>query len=63
MKSFHVNSRACVRVGNNVSDWFPVQVGLWQRRLMSPWLLNVYVDGVVKAVNARMLERFVSGVG
>ncbi len=24
VKSFHVNSRACVRVGNGVSDWFLV---------------------------------------
>ncbi len=28
MKSFYMNSRACVRVGNVVSDWFLVQVGL-----------------------------------
>ena len=26
--SFHVDSRACVRVGNDVSEWFPVNVGL-----------------------------------
>ncbi len=24
VKSFYVNSRACVRVGNGVSDWFLV---------------------------------------
>ena len=28
MKSFYVDSRACVRVGNDVSEWFPVNVGL-----------------------------------
>ncbi len=28
VKSFYVNSKACVRVGNGVSDWFPVRVGL-----------------------------------
>ncbi len=47
--------RACVRVGNSVSDWFPVQVGLWQGCVMSPWLFNIYMDGVVRKVNARML--------
>ena len=30
VKSFHVDSRACVRVGNDVSEWFPVKVGLIQ---------------------------------
>ncbi len=28
VKSFYMNSRACVRVGNDVSDWFPVRIGL-----------------------------------
>ena len=41
-------SRACVWVGNDVIDWFPVNVGLRQGCVMSPWLLNVYMDGVVE---------------
>ena len=28
VKSFYVDSRACVRVGMNVTDWLPVNVGL-----------------------------------
>ena len=39
-KSFYVDSRACVRVGNDVSEWFPVNVGLRQGCVMSPWLFN-----------------------
>ena len=27
---FYVDSMACVRVGNDVSEWFPVNVGLRQ---------------------------------
>ena len=46
-QSFDVDSRACVRVGNEVSEWFPVNVGLRQGCVMSPWLFNVYMDGVV----------------
>ena len=41
--SFYVDSRACVRVGNDVSEWFPVNVGLRQGCVMSPWLFNVYI--------------------
>ena len=43
VQSFYVESRACVRVGNDVSEWFPVNVGLRQGCVMSPWLFNVYI--------------------
>ena len=54
VKSFYVDSRACVRVGNEVSEWFPVKVGLRQGCVMSPWLFNIYMDGVVREVNVRV---------
>ena len=57
MQSFYVDSRACVRVGNDVSEWFPVNVGLRQGCVMSPWLFNVYLDGVVRDVNVRVLGK------
>ena len=44
VKSFYVDSRACVRVGNYVSEWFLVNVGLRLGCVMSPWLFNVYMD-------------------
>ena len=49
--------RACVRVGNDVSEWYPVNVGLRQGCVMSPWLFNAYMDGVVRGVNVRVLEK------
>ena len=52
---YYVDSRACVRVGNDGSEWLPVNVGLRQGCVMSPWLFNVYVDGVVREVNVRVL--------
>ncbi len=30
VQSFHVTSRACVRVGNYIDDWFSVKVMLCQ---------------------------------
>ena len=57
VQSFYVDSRACVRVGNYVSEWFPVNVGLRQSCVMSPWLFNVYMDGVVREVNVRVLGK------
>ena len=57
VQSFYVDSRACVQVGMDVSEWIPVNVGLRQGCVMSPWLFNVYMDGVVREVNARVLGK------
>ena len=35
LQSFYVDSWACVRVGNDVSEWFPVNVGLRQGCVIS----------------------------
>ena len=42
---FYIDSRACVWVGNDVSEWFRVNVGLRQGCVMSPWLFNVCIYG------------------
>ena len=34
VQSFYIDSRACVRVGNDVSEWFPVNVVLRQGCVM-----------------------------
>ncbi len=41
VKKFNVNRRACVRLWNDVSDWFPVRIGLRQGYVMLPWFFNV----------------------
>ena len=57
VQSFYVDSRACVRVGNDVSEWFPVNVGSRKGCVMSPWLIYVYMDGVVREVNVGVLGK------
>ena len=57
VKGLYVGSKACVTVGNRVSEWFPVRVGLRQGCMMLPWLFNLYTDGVVKEVNAQVLGK------
>ena len=49
------DSIVCVRIGNQVSEWFSVKVEVRQGCVMSPWLLNLYMDGVVREVQARAL--------
>ena len=44
VQSFYVERRTSVRVGNDVSEWFPVNVGLRQGSVMFSWMFNVYMD-------------------
>ena len=37
--------------------WFPVNIALRQGCVMSPWLFNVHMDGVVREVNASVLGK------
>ena len=57
VQSFYVDSRECIRVGNDVSESFAVNVGLTQGCVMSPWLFNLYTDGVVREVNVSVLVK------
>ena len=36
VQSFYIDNRARVQVGNDVSEWFPVNVGLRQGCVISP---------------------------
>ena len=40
-----------------MSEWFLVNVGLRHCCVMSPWLFNVYMNGVVREVNVRALGK------
>ena len=55
MKNLYVGSKACVRVGNEVSEWFPVRER--QGCVTSPWLFDLYIDGVIREANAQLLGR------
>ena len=50
IKRMYVDSLACVRVKVCESERFRIYRGLRQGCIMSPWLLNVYVDGMMKEV-------------
>ena len=46
--SFYVDNKAGVNIRNEVNEWFSVNVGIHQYCVMSPWLFNLYMDGVVR---------------
>ena len=43
VQSFYADSRACVRIGMDVSEWFPVNVGSRQGCLMSSWFNVIWM--------------------
>ena len=53
----YVVSRACIRVGVNVWERFPVNIRLRQGCVMSLCLFNMHMDGVVREVNVRVHVR------
>ena len=40
-----------------MNEWFRVNVGLRQGCVMSPWLFNIYMGGVVREVNVGVLGK------
>ena len=52
--SMYVDSLAGVREKGGESDWFRVDSGVRQGRIMSPWLFNVFMDAVMKGVKIGM---------
>ena len=56
VQCMYEGSEACVRVCREESEWFEVNVGLRQGCVMSPWLFNVYMDGVMKELRANVGE-------
>ena len=51
---------ACVRVKGGESQQFRIDSGVRQGCIMSPWVLNGYMDGVMKEVKMGMGRRGVS---
>ena len=52
IKSIYVNSLECVRVKGGESECFRIDCSI-----MSPWLVNVYLDAVMQEVKLGMRRR------
>ena len=48
IQSMYLGSRACVRASGKMSGWFPITQGVRQGCVMSPWLFNVFMDGIMR---------------
>ena len=54
VQSLYTGSEACVRVCREEGEWFEVGVGLKQGCVMSPWLFNLFMDGVMREVREKV---------
>ncbi len=55
IKSYE-NASACVWVNGELSESFNVEVGARQGCVMSPWLFNIYMDGCIREMKARVWD-------
>ncbi len=47
IQAFYREANACVRVGGKFSESIAVEVSVRQGCVVSPWLLNIFMDGFV----------------
>ncbi len=56
IKSCYEEASACVKINGEISEHFEIKVGLRQGCVMSPWLFNIYIDGVMREVKGKVGE-------
>ncbi len=56
IKSFYEAASACVKINGETTEHFEIKVGLRQGCVMSPWLFNIYMDGVMRKVKGKVGE-------
>ena len=56
VKSFYEEASACVKISGETSEHFEIKVGLRQGCVMSPWLFNIYMDGVMREMKGKVGE-------
>ncbi len=47
IQAFYRDANACVRVGGEFNESFAVEVGVRQGCVLSPWLFNIFMDGLL----------------
>ncbi len=56
IKSSYEEASACVKISGETSEHFEIKVGLRRGCVMSPWLFNIYMDGVMREMKSKVGE-------
>ncbi len=54
IKAFYREANACVKIDGELSDSFGVRVGVRQGCVISPWLFNIFMDGCMREMRAKV---------
>ena len=50
VKNLYAEVGSCVRLGEDKTDWFSLEVGLRQGCILSPVLFSIFIDGLAEEV-------------
>ncbi len=56
IKSLYEEESACIKISGETSEHFEIKVGLRQGSIMSSWLFNIYMDGVMREMKGKVGE-------
>ncbi len=56
IKSFYEEASTCVNISGETSEHCEIKVGLRQHCVVSPWLFNIYMDGVMRKMKGKVGE-------
>ena len=48
LRNLHAGQEVTVRTGHGKTDWFQIGIGVCQGCILSPWLLNLYVEYIIQ---------------
>ena len=54
IKDFYRRANVCVKVNGELSDSFDIDVGVRQSCVMSLWLFNIFMDGCMREMKAKV---------
>ncbi len=54
VKALYKDAKACIKVNGEHSESFGIQGGVRQGCVMSLWLFNLYMDGVIREIEAKV---------
>ncbi len=54
IKAFYRKVNACVKIDGKLSDSFAVGVGVRQGCVIPTWLFNIFIDGCMRKMKAKM---------
>ena len=47
LRTLHADQEATVRTGHGTMDWFKIEKGVCQGRILSPYLFNLYAEYIM----------------